>query len=302
MRFNFKKALAGTATVAVIATVAPFISAGVASAAVNNGSFPLTPPSGDSDTAFTVGIGGAAQCPGDSANSGYRVNSFMVPAAQDINTLTFNGSGVPQSTLGFSQNLFDLFGTPYQSVLTFLQTSPGGPGGIPALPQFNYAVYGPGVVPPGAYKIGIACTLGANTESFWSKVITITDNPSGTDTSQLLYSEGAQALSPILDSVTPGDGQLTANFTPGGSDPADTWYLVIADSVDPARRRWDRVRYGLADHGVRSGERRGLHGDGDRRERGPLPGCRQCAVERDRGHPVRRPHGSGRHGVARRSG
>ena len=49
---RFKKTLAGVASLAVVATVAPFAGVGVASAATNNGLVTFNPTTGNSATAF----------------------------------------------------------------------------------------------------------------------------------------------------------------------------------------------------------------------------------------------------------
>ena len=59
---RFKKTLAGVAAVAAVATVAPFAGVGVASAATSNGLATFNPTSGNSSTAFALGLAGTPQC------------------------------------------------------------------------------------------------------------------------------------------------------------------------------------------------------------------------------------------------
>src|SRR5262245_14916437 len=55
--------------------------------------------SGASSTNWTLNLPSGAACSGDSANQGYHVYSFIVPAATDVGTLTFNPSTGPSTGL-----------------------------------------------------------------------------------------------------------------------------------------------------------------------------------------------------------
>ena len=238
MRFTLKKALAGAALLAVLATVGPFIG-GVApaSAATNNGVATTNPSAGTSATSFTVGLGANPSCPGDSASGGYRIQSFMIPAAADIDTtLTFSSNG-PTAVVGeFRQPLFDVTGSPYANELTDLAVPSAVTGGISGLPQFNFgSVYSPGDVPAGQYKIGIACTLGSagptQLKSYWASTITVTATGVGSGgPAQFDWVRPAVAQAPVLSSpLGAGDGTLAATFTqPGTPNPAVTGYTATA--------------------------------------------------------------------------
>lgn len=227
MGTKLKRVLAGAAAVATAATVAPVILASPAfAAATNNGVATLSPTSGTISTPFNLSLGATTpSCPGDSASGGYRWQTFMIPASADIaSTLTFGSTG-PTAVAGeFRQPLFTTTGSPVVNKQTDIATTAGGPGTITGIPQFSYNVFGSGTVPAGAYKIGVACTLGAagptQLVSYWSKTVTIDAATS--------WQAGAAAAAPTLTTVTPGDGSLTATFTPGASDPADTGYTVSA--------------------------------------------------------------------------
>ncbi len=132
------------------------------------GPLTLNPTSGNSSRNIAIAPSPLpAKCPGDSANGGYAVNSFMTPATNDPATLTYNAGG--PVGLGFTQPLFDRFGSPILNNTTAPDTAQ-----ILVLGPTNFAVFGPGVIPPGQYFIGIACTKLGVTETFWSSRIEIT--------------------------------------------------------------------------------------------------------------------------------
>ena len=140
--------------------------------------------SGGSTTAFSIGLPAGAACTGDSATGGYRIQSYMVPAAIDPATLKFNANGPTPSgvDVDFSQPLFDTVGgTPYVEALTAIADTPGGPGLILSIPGFNFAVFSTGHILPGVYNLGIACTLGPPTEEdqlekYWNTQMTFTED------------------------------------------------------------------------------------------------------------------------------
>jgi hypothetical protein len=130
--------------------------------------------SGTSATAFSLHLPAGASCRGDSANDGYRVQSFMVPAGVDPATLTFGSSGpIPTGTgSSFRRPLFATTSDPVVNNQTAAATKPPGPGPIINIPAVNFAVFKAGDIPPGRYNLGIACTKGqpssTQLETFWS--------------------------------------------------------------------------------------------------------------------------------------
>lgn len=123
--------------------------------------------SGGSATDFSIKLPTGAACAGDSANDGYRVQSYRVPASVNPATLTFDASG----PIGH-QALYDTTGSPYVDKQTANADTPGGPGPIVNIADFDYGVYLPGDVTPGTYNLGIACTLGpasaTQLDRFWN--------------------------------------------------------------------------------------------------------------------------------------
>ncbi len=140
--------------------------------------------SGSSTTPFKLQLPGGSACSGDSANSGYRVQSYVVPVGTDPAGLTFNSSSGPQpnGTDPFIQPVFFATGSPYLDQLTDLQTEPGGPGGVAVpLDPFDFKVFlDEGIaIPSGTYNIGIACSnptppAPATVDRYWNAVIEIT--------------------------------------------------------------------------------------------------------------------------------
>jgi hypothetical protein len=141
----------------------------------------LSPSEGGSATTFTLTLPGGASCPGDSANDGYRVNSYMVPASVDPTTIDYNGLGPIPSVYGeyedFRQPLFDIESNSFVAIQTANAIAPGEPGLIRPFPGFDYAVYSPGDLPPGRYHIGVACTLLKEIITVWDTEVVVTEAP-----------------------------------------------------------------------------------------------------------------------------
>jgi len=163
------------------------------------------------------------------------VQSYMVPASVDPGTLTFNAAGPVPNTLGagFRQPLYDATGSPYVDSQTANAATAGGPGPIINIPDFNYgAAFVPGNIPPGAYNLGIACTLGpagpSQMKEYWNVTKTFTTNAATGGTAEVSWSVGAVPAAPTLSSVTPGDGTLTATFTAVASTPPTTGFTATA--------------------------------------------------------------------------
>ena len=173
----------------VLLAILGIVNALPASGATNNGTATLTQSSGTGATNFTINLGGSATCPGD-GNAGYRWQTFMIPAAADIDaTLTFGSSGPTAVGSEFRQPLFDNSGSPVVAKLPDIAVAPATTGGISGIPNFNFEVFSPTNIPNGAYNIGVACTLGAagatQLKSYWSQQITITNDPTNQDNAKV---------------------------------------------------------------------------------------------------------------------
>jgi hypothetical protein len=200
-----KKAIAAIASIVLGASLLPVVFISPASGATNNGTATLTQSSGTGATNFTINLGGSASCPGD-GNAGYRWQTFMIPAAADLEaTLTFGSSGPTAVGSEFRQPLFDSSGSPVVSKLPDIAVAPATTGGISGIPNFNFQVFSPGDIPNGTYKIGVACTLGAASatqlKSFWSQRITIANDPTNTDNAKIDWVVGDTP--PTFTAITP---------------------------------------------------------------------------------------------------
>jgi hypothetical protein len=165
---------------------------GVAAAAVAVGSAEIIVPprgaalaSGGSATEFGIGLPLGSACTGDSPNAGYRLQSFLVPQSVAPDSLRFDSSGPVAAAGEFRAPLFQIDTVPFVDQQTAAAVPVGGPGPvIQPLPAFSFAVYDTVAFPvtPGAYRIGIACTLGppsaTQLDRLWEAAMTITADPS----------------------------------------------------------------------------------------------------------------------------
>ena len=134
---------------------------------------------GDSSTEFSLRLPDGASCPGDSANDDYRIDSFLVPAADDPGSLTYSSIG----PAGPGQiALYRTDTNQFVSALTQMNDRPDQPGLIPEVPALTFSVYGPGDVAAGSDRLGISCTLGPETIRYWDVPIELTVDPSSSST------------------------------------------------------------------------------------------------------------------------
>jgi hypothetical protein len=126
---------------------------------------------GGSTTQFALKLPEGAACPGDSANDNWRIQSFIIPEADDPGTLTY------QSTKPTGDGRWALYGLDTRSYINHLTavSGPGEPGVIDEQPSFTFSLFPPGTLPDGVYRIGIACTQWNQTYRFWDTRIEITN-------------------------------------------------------------------------------------------------------------------------------
>ena len=166
---------------------------------------PLT--SGVTTTPFSLRLPTSASCRGDSANEGYRVQTYMVPANVDPGSLTFGSVGpLPTATgAAFREPLFETTSNPVVNVQTAAATKPPGPGPIINIPAMNFAVYKQGDVPAGTYNVGIACTRGQPSgkqlDTYWNVRLDVKDGLGG---------PGAGPLWTVTGNPDASPGQATA--------------------------------------------------------------------------------------------
>lgn len=169
-------------------------------------SSPLAPLStGGSATPFTLKVPAMAACAGDSTTGGYRVESFLVPATVDPATLTFGSQGPTASGTEFRKPLYDTSGSPYVKKVTQNATPPAVTGQLNQAPAFDFAIYAPGDIPAGTYRIGLACTRGpvsaTQLDRYWSARLTVVANPADSP-AQITWTAAADAIDPTTTTTT----------------------------------------------------------------------------------------------------
>lgn len=131
--------------------------------------------SGSGSTSFSFVLQSGSECQGDSANDNYRIQSFVIPEVVDPFSLKFE-STKPSGDGNWA--LYDVNTRPYVHDLTSIADRPGRPGKIDAIPQLSFAVFPPGTLKPGIYRIGIACSLSNESTRVWETLVNIEDDQS----------------------------------------------------------------------------------------------------------------------------
>ena len=129
---------------------------------------------GTGSTSFSFDLDGKSECQGDSADGNYRVQSFIVPQKVDPETLEFE-STKPGGEGNWA--LYDVNTRPYVQDLTSIADDPNMPGRIDSIPQLSFAVFPPGTLAPGAYRMGIACSLMNVATRIWETNVEIAEDP-----------------------------------------------------------------------------------------------------------------------------
>ena len=155
------------------ATVGAPVDAGdVVVVAANDGSREVT--DGGSATEFSLRLPADAACPGDSLHDQWRVQTFIVPATDDPGSLRY-GVIAPDGDGRFV--LYNVRGEPLIHVLTRANSGAGEPGAISEIPPLSFAVFKPGILQGGRYRIGVACTLFRETAKYWDTELVLTASP-----------------------------------------------------------------------------------------------------------------------------
>jgi hypothetical protein len=137
---------------------------------------------GASATVFGLRLPSGAACPGDTQHDQWRIQSFMVPDKVDPGTLSFD------NTQPHGDGMFPLYSSdtkPYTQQATAANSTAGKPGAVVNVPPMSFKVFTPGLVAPGTYRIGLACTLAParTTAVYWDTQIVIaaasSDRPAG---------------------------------------------------------------------------------------------------------------------------
>ena len=197
----------GVATVALLGVgglVTSIVRALPAGSPVTPG-LTIAPLSGISSTEITLGFTPPDNaCPGDTATGNFRWNTFMVPSSVDVATMTYNNQGVitPEGQPVRRPLFSALGGSSLVNKNTAVTT-----GQIVGTSTVNFAVWAPGDITPGAYKLGYACTkvpaLGqpAETERFWQVEIAVTQSATG-GPAQIAWATGTPTTTTTVATTT----------------------------------------------------------------------------------------------------
>ena len=128
---------------------------------------------GDSDDVFSLRLPDGSTCPGDSVNDQWRTQSFIIPIADDPIGIRYGAIG-PEPVGNGRYAMFMADTRPYVHQLTRPNPGAGQPGVISAIPPLSFAVVAGEQIPPGLYRIGIACTYFGATAKYWDTEIVIT--------------------------------------------------------------------------------------------------------------------------------
>lgn len=128
---------------------------------------------GGSATEFSFDLPKGSVCPGDSENDSWRVQTFVIPEADDPATIEYSANG-PTGSGQYAA--YDVFTQSVVDLLTVPNDSAGLPGRIEMFPPLSFAVFPKGELDDGNYRIGAACTWFGATGPYWDTIITIEQN------------------------------------------------------------------------------------------------------------------------------
>ncbi len=129
---------------------------------------------GGSATQFTMRLPKNATCPGDSADDGYRVESFFVPKGTKLEAMRYRGQG-PVVDGGWA--VYKTTTNPFMQEFTDDAEKKGDPGAILPLPALSFAVFTGGELEPGEYHMGVACSRFGETKKYWDTVVLVEADP-----------------------------------------------------------------------------------------------------------------------------
>jgi hypothetical protein len=177
---------------------------------------------GGSATEFSLRLPDGAACPGDSASGNWLVQSFLIPVADDPGTIKYGVIG-PEGTQ-FPLYAFDT--RPFAHQITHVSDTAGAPGIIAAVPALSFAVFPPGYIPAGEYRIGIACTYFRQTARYWDTELTIVDAPDDVPSQFVWRVPNA-----------PSDAPIASTSSNSGSN-TNLWVIVGAIGLGATAAGW----------------------------------------------------------------
>ncbi|MCU1392682.1 MAG: hypothetical protein JWM34_1110 [Ilumatobacteraceae bacterium] len=186
----------GSAVMLMISVAAVLgVGPSAAQALDSSGSVTLTPVAGGAPTDiagsadFLMAPPSGAVCPGTGA-AGYRFFAFIVADTVDTSTMAYNAGGPIVAGGAFAAPQYTTAGDGVLNLLPAVQPV----GFIDGIPAVSYAVYSPGAIAAGQYKVGISCTLNNQTVSFWQSIIKV--EADGSDPSGIKWSLDTSAPAP----------------------------------------------------------------------------------------------------------
>ncbi|MFZ4719280.1 MAG: hypothetical protein ACOYMR_07630 [Ilumatobacteraceae bacterium] len=128
---------------------------------------------GGSATEFSFDLPKGSVCPGDSMNDSWRVQTFIIPKADEPSSIEYSANG-PTGKGQYAA--YDAFTQSVVDLLTVPNDTAGLPGRIEMFPPLSFKVFPKGELADGDYRIGTACTWFGATGPYWDTVITIKSN------------------------------------------------------------------------------------------------------------------------------
>jgi len=134
--------------------------------------------SGEHTTTFTIRVPDGAECPGDSMNDDWRLQTFFVPSSDDPAELTYYVTGPAGPEDDRRVSLYTADGRPYVDELLPANDRPGLPAEIPTFPPMSFKRLPVDYLPTGSYLLGVACTDRAGrTQRYWDTSVDVLSGP-----------------------------------------------------------------------------------------------------------------------------
>ena len=128
---------------------------------------------GDAETAFSLRLPEGSTCPGDSANDQWRIQSFLLPEAENPVAIQYGPVGPEPWDRGDRYAMVMVDSRPFVHQLLRPNAKAGQPGIISAVPAFDFVVIATDQIASGRYRIGLACTYFGATAQYWDTEIKI---------------------------------------------------------------------------------------------------------------------------------
>jgi hypothetical protein len=141
--------------------------------------------SGDENTQFLLLPPAGAMCPGDSAHDAWRINGYIIPANESIETTPLDGDGpspiLDANGIGHRMALYTRR-RPYHWKFLPANDRAGLPAIVPAIPPFAMWDAARLRLAAGSYVMGVGCDFDGVVKQYWQVPVEIVrpDGPKGT--------------------------------------------------------------------------------------------------------------------------